>query len=630
MNATSFTRRAALKLAGAGAALAFTRGAFADVVAGKYEPAGKSGLHGLSIFGELKYPKDFKQLDFVNAAAPKGGRMNFQPPNWAHNQSTETFDTLSAFVLKGNAPPRMELCFDSLLTAAGDEPDAMYGLLAETLDVSDDANVFTFHLRPKARFHDGSPLTAEDVAFSLMLLKDKGHPDISELIVEMVKAEAKDARTAIVTLSGKQNRNTILTIAGLPIFSKAYYAARDFEASTLDPPLGSGPYKVGAVSAGRFIEYQRVPDYWGKDLPVNVGTNNFDVVRIDFYRERQAAFEAFKKGEVTFREEFTSITWANDYNFPAVSQGKVKKTEVPGEHAASFQGWFFNTRRAKFRDPRTRLAIALAFDFEWTNHNLFFGSYERLASYFEKSDFAASGKPSQAELKLLEPFRADLPPEVFGEPYVPPKSDGSGHDRKLLRQAADLLAAAGWKSMGDTLVDEEGAPFELEFLIDAAVFTRVLLPYGENLKRIGIQSTVRQVDPAQYQLRLKDFDYDVIGVAQNLGATPLDGPQVFFKSTAADTPGSNNYAGIKEKSVDAILADFTNISTRDELIAHTRAIDRVLRARHYWIENWILPVHRVGHWDVFGWPEKKPDYAFTPETTWWYDKDKAAKIGFAG
>ena len=292
-----------------------------------------------------------------------------------------------------------------------------------------------------------------------------------------------------MTLSGKQNRYTILTIAALPIFSKAYYAAHDFEASTLDPPLGSGAYKVGTVSAGRFIEYQRVPDYWGKDLPVNVGTNNFDIIRIDFYKERQAAFEAFKKGDITFREEFTSITWAQDYGFPAVTAGKVKKSEFPAELRPSMQGWFFNTRLAKFRDPRTRLAIGLAFDFEWTNRNLFFDSYQRLASYFEKSDFAATGTPSPEELKLLDPFRAELPPEVFAEAYVPPKGDGSGHDRKLLRQAADLLAAAGWKSLGNDVVDEEGAPLEVEFLIDAAVFERVITPYTENLKRIGVQAT---------------------------------------------------------------------------------------------------------------------------------------------
>jgi microcin C transport system substrate-binding protein len=583
------------------------------------------------VFGDLKYPPGFTQFDYVNPNAPKGGRINFQPPYWYFNQNTQTFNTLNTFVLKGDAPPRMELIFDTLMASAGDEPDSIYGLIAETVDVSEDGNVFTFHLRPAARFHDGSPLTAEDVAFSLMLLKEKGHPNISQVIREMVKAEAKDPQTAVVTLSGKQNRYTILTVAAQPIFSKAYYTARDFEASTLEPPLGSGGYKVGAVSAGRSIEYQRVPDYWGKDLPVNVGTNNFDVIRIDFYKERQAAFEAFKKGDITFREEFTSITWAQDYNFPAVVAGKVKKSEFPVELRPAMQGWLFNTRRAKFRDPRTRLAIGLAFDFEWTNRNLFFNSYQRLASYFEKSDFAATGTPSPEELKLLEPFRADLPPEVFVEPYVPPKTDGSGSDRKMLKQAADLLAAAGWKAMGNELVDEEGAPLEVEFLIDAAVFERVISPYAGNLKRIGVQATIRQVDPVQYEARQNEFDFDVIGVALSMSATPLDGLPQFFSSVAADTKGSYNYPGIKEKAVDAILAGFPKIGSREELIAHTRAIDRILRARHYWVENWYLPVHWVGHWDVFGWPaKKKPDYGFTPETTWWYDKDKAAKTGIGG
>ena len=356
----------------------------------------------------------------------------------------------------------------------------------------------------------------------------------------MVKAEATDARTLVVTLSGKQNRYTILTVAGLPIFSKAYYTAHDFDSSSLDPPLGSGAYKVGNIAAGRFIEYERVADYWGKDLPVNVGFANFDIIRIDFFKERQTAFEAFKKGDITFREEFTSITWAQDYDFPAVTAGKVKKTtEFPSEKSPALQGWFFNTRRAKFRDPRTRLAIALAFDFEWTNRNLFFGSYARLASYFEKSDFAAKGPPSPAELKLLEPFRADLPPEVFGEPYVPPKTDGTGRDRKILKQASDLLAAAGWKQSGNDLVDEEGAPLEVEFLIDAQVFERILTPYVANLKALGIAATIRQVDPAQYQARTNDFDFDVIGSrVQLLGRRRSTG----WRSSSARRPPTRRAA----------------------------------------------------------------------------------------
>jgi microcin C transport system substrate-binding protein len=506
----------------------------------------------------------------------------------------------------------------------------MYGLVAETVDVSEDTNVYTFHLREGARFHDGTPLTAEDVAFSLALLKEKGHPNLAEMLRPMAKAEASDASTAVVSLDGTQNRETILSIAGMPIFAKAYYSARPFDSSTLEPPLGSGPYKVGNLAAGRFIEYERVADYWGKDLPVNVGYSNFDVIRIDFFQERQTAFEAFKKGDITFREEFTSITWAQDYNFPAASEGKVKKALFPTELRPSLQAFFFNTRRKKFSDPRTRLAIALAFDFEWSNRNLFFDAYTREFSYFQKSDFMAEGMPSGEEVALLEPYRADLPPEVFGEPYVPPKTDGSGRDRSMLKRASDLMVEAGWRQLANQVVDEEGAPLTVEFLIDAQVFERVLSPYVENLKAIGIAATVRQVDPSQYAQRLNTFDFDVILVAWSFGATPLDGFQQLFGSAAADTAGSDNYAGIKSKAVDGLIDKLKEVETREQLVTLLRALDRVLRAGQYWVPSWYSANHRVAHWDLFGWPEKKPDYAFTPETTWWFDPDKARAIGYTG
>jgi len=556
--------------------------------------------------------------------------MNFQPPNWYFNQNVQTFNTLNTYVLRGDAPPRMELCFDALMVSAADEPDAMYGLVAKTVDVSDDGNVFTFHLRPEARFHDGTPLTAEDVAFSLMLIKKDGHPNLAQVIRELVSAEASDPATVVVTLSGQQARDTILTIAGLPIFSKAYYGANDFLAGTLQAPLSSGAYTVGRLSAGRFIEYQRVPDYWAKDLPVRRGLANFDAIRIDFFTERQAAFEAFKKGEITFREEFTAITWAKDYNFPAVADGRVVKSAFPGEKRPSFQGWFINTRRPKFADPRTREAIGLAFDFEWSNRNLFFDSYTRMVSYFEKSDFAARGLPTPEELALLEPHRAELPAEVFGEATVPPASDGSGRDRVLLRKASDLLAAAGWKASGNGLVDASGAPLTVEFLIDAGIFERVLTPYIANLKRIGVDATIRQIDPVQMQSRENDYDFDVTMYALSLEPTPLDGLQQIFGSTAADTPGTYNYAGIKEPVVDALLTRIPGVTNRGELIALTRAIDRILRAKHYWVPNWYRRQHNVAHWDIFGWTENKPDYAFTPETTWWFDGAKATAIGMAG
>lgn len=622
--ARGLTRRQALTLAGAAAASAG--------VAPFAWAAGRSGLHGLAIFGELKYPAGFTHFDYLNPAAPKGGRMNFQPPFWANNQSPTTFNTLNGFVLKGDAPPRIELTFDTLMTRATDEPDAIYGLLAESADASDDLLTWTFHLRSAAHFHDGSPLTAEDVAFSLLLLKDKGHPSIAEPLSKMAAAEAVGAATLKVTLTPDHTRQTILSVAGdCPIFSKAYFTTHAFDSSSLDAPLGSGPYRVGNLAPGRFIEYERVADYWGKDLGANAGANNFDTIRIDFFTERQTAFEAFKKGDITFREEFTAITWAQGYDFPALTADKVKKTtEFAAERLPNFQGFYINTRRPQFADPRTRLAIGLCFDFEWSNANLFFGSYTRAASLFGISDFGASAPPSDAELAILEPFRATLPPEVFGAPFVPPKTDGSGRDRAILRRAFELLTAAGFRQQGTALVDKDGTPLTLEFLIDQQIFERVLTPFVANLKALGIAASVRQADPAQYQARQEAFDFDIVMNAFLLPATPIDGLPQFFSSKAADQPGSRNYSGMKEPAIDAALSKMPGVKTRDDLIAITRVIDRVARAKHYVIPAWYLAAHRTAYWDVFGHPATKPDYAFQPETTWWFDRDRAAAIGYTG
>jgi microcin C transport system substrate-binding protein len=448
----------------------------------------------------------------------------------------------------------------------------------------------------------------------------------------MTKAEATDAHTVVVTLSEERNRETILGIAGdTPILSKAYYTAHPFDSSNLDVPLASGAYTVGAMAAGRYIEFKRVADYWGNDLPVNVGSSNFDIIRIDFFTERQAGFEAFKKGDVTFREEFTSITWAQEYSFPAVAAGKVKKTtEFPSEKRVVWQGFYFNTRRAKFRDPRTREAIGLCFDFEWSNPNLFFNSYARLASLFGTSEYGASDVPSEDETAILAPFKDTLPASVFEQPYVPPKTDGSGRDRAILKQASDLLAAAGWKQINGQLVDSEGAPFEVEFLIEAQVYERILTPFANNLKALGISATVRQVDPTQYTSRLNAFDYDIVLAAFSMSATPLDGLEQFYSSKSADQSGARNYAAIKEPAIDAALALLPSVDTRDKLITITRTIDRVVRAQHYWIPAWYLANHRTAYWDIFGHPPTKPDYGFYPETTWWFDQDRAKAIGYSG
>jgi microcin C transport system substrate-binding protein len=429
-----FSRRTVLKLGAGAAAGAWLSPTLASATARS---------HGLSLFGDLKYPPDFAQLDYVNPNAPKGGRIVMMAPNWFFNQNPNTFNTLNSFANKGDAPPRMELTFAPLMAAAADEPDSFYGVVAEAVEVSDDENEVRFFLREGPRFHDGSPITAENVVFSLRALKDKGHPTIQIPLADMADATAPGPREVHVRFTGNQSRGLKLTVAALPIFSKAYHADKDIEASTLTPPLGSGPYKVGQLSPGRFIEYERVPDYWGADLPIARGFGNFDVIRVEFFRERTAGFEAFKKGAITFRQEFTSKVWATEYNFPALSTGQVIKTSVPGEKVADFQAFYFNTRRPQFSDAKTRQALITAFDFEWVNKNLFFGLYDRSSSYFQGSEYAASGPPPPEELALLEPFRAELAPEVFGEPFVPPVSMPPGRDPKLLREGSTAPEGGG-------------------------------------------------------------------------------------------------------------------------------------------------------------------------------------------
>ena len=409
------------------------------------------GMHGMSVFGDLKYPADFHHFDYVNPAAPKGGFFSLIPSVRAYNQSYLTFNSFNAYILKGEGAQGMDMTFTALMARAGDEPDAMYGLAAKSVSISPDKLTYRFTMRPEARFHDGSKLTARDVAFSLTALKEKGHPLIVVQLRDMVKAEALDDATVEVTFAPKRARDVPLYVASLPIFSRAYYATRPFDESSLDVPLGSGPYKVGRYEVNRFVEYDRVKDWWAADLPVSRGSYNFDTVRYEFYRDRDVAFEGFAAKSYLYREEFTARIWATRYDFPALKAGHVKRETLPDETPSGGQGWFFNTRRDKFKDPRVREAVNYAFDFEWTNKTVMYGAYARTVSPFQNSDMVATGLPSPEELKLLEPFRGQVPDEVFGEPFVPPVSDGSGQDRTLLRKAQQLLQEAklpdqGWQA----------------------------------------------------------------------------------------------------------------------------------------------------------------------------------------
>lgn len=586
-------------------------------------------LHGISPFGELKYGPDFSHFDYTSPDAPKGGTFNFSPFTWMFNQSVETFNTLNCFVGRGDAPPRMEMCFDSLMVSSLDEADSMYGLLAESIIISSDKNSFTFNLRKEARWHDGSAITAHDAAFTFDLFKRDGHPALLLPLTEMTEAVAVDDHTLRITFSGKQSSRTVFTVASYPIVSKAYFSSNPFDASQLKAPLGSGPYKAGRFAAGQYIEYDRVEDYWARDLPANRGLYHFEKLRIEFFRDRQAGFEAFKKGDIHYRQEATSRIWATGYDFPAINQGRVVKREFDSELVPSMQAWALNQRRNRFKDQRVRRAIALCFDFEWTNRNLFYGIYNRSHSTFEKSEFKTEGLPSTQELDILETFRGRVPEEVFGEVYVQPASDGSGRARNLLRQARQLLEQAGFVARGNFLHHgETGERLTLESLVQDEGFVRIETPFVDNLRSIGVDATIRMVDPSQYQARQRDFDFDMIGMAMRFSATPSrDGLFGIFHSTTADIPSSRNLTGTKDAVIDELIEMVGRSNTREELVNVMRVLDRVLRARFDWIPNWHSANHLVAYWDMFGFKEPKPDYGFPIETLWWHDETKAKAIG---
>jgi microcin C transport system substrate-binding protein len=619
------TRRRMLALS-AGAVV----GAKVDAFASPTLARDGAEFHGMSAFGDLKYPADFRHLDYVDPAAPKGGVFSQIGASRQLNQNFLTFNSLNGFILKGEGAMGIERTFATLMERAWDEPDAMYGLVARSVRILDSGLTYRFQIRSEARFHDDTKLTADDVVFSYTTLKEKGHPIIAQIMKDVVSVEAPDDTTVVVRFAEKRARDVPLLVAGLPIFSRAYYSKRPFDETTLEAPLGSGAYKVGRFEPGRFIEYDRVKDWWGQDLPINRGKNNFDIVRFEYYRDRDIAFEGFTAKSYLFREEFTSRTWATRYDFPAVRDGRVQREELPDNTPSGAQGWFFNTRRNQFKNPMVREALIYAFDFEWSNKNIMYGAYKRTHSMFQNSDLMADGKPSADELALLEPFRGKVPNEVFGEPFLPPVSDGSGNDRNMLRKASQLLRDAGYAVKDGKRFGPNGERIAIEFLIDQPAAQPVHMPYIKNLATLGIDATVRVVDPVQFRARVDEFDFDV--TVQRFGFSTIPGALLrsYFSSQSATMKGSQNTAGISDPVIDALINRVITANSRPALIAAARALDRVIRAGRYWVPHWYKASHWVAYWDTFGRPATKPRYARGAPENWWHDREKAAKLERSG
>ncbi|MEI8177968.1 extracellular solute-binding protein [Aestuariivirga sp.] len=577
--------------------------------------------HGISAFGDLKYPADFTHFDYVNPDAPKGGKIS-----QIGTAAMDTFDSFNNYILKGDAAQGLELLFDSLMVPAADEPGSLYGLVAKDVELADDKKSVTFTLRPEAKFSDGTPLTADDVCDSFRLLSTEGKENIRITIKDVSGCEVLDPHSVRYRFTGSRTRDLPLTVASLPIFSKGYYAKVDFTKTTLTPPLGSGPYKIASFKPGEYVAYGLREDYWGKDLAVNKGRYNFGEIRYEYFRERIAGFEALKSGVLDLREEFTSRDWATAYNFPALKDGRVLRVELPDETPSGAQGFFFNLRREKFQDIRVREALNLAFDFEWANKNLFFDSYKRTASFFENSPLKAEGKPTPEELALLEPLRDSLRPEVFGEAIVPVASDGSGQDRKLLRRATTLLDEAGWNNDGTLRRNAKGETLDVEFLIESPVFERVLGPYVKNLRLLGVNASIRTVDDAQYLKRQEDYDFDMISTRFSTGLTPGDELRIYFGSDSASKPGTYNLSGVASPAIDALMDRMVEARSREELNTAGRALDRVLRAEQFWVPNWYKGTYWLAFWDKFGRPQIKPKYDRGIVDTWWYDEAKAKRI----
>jgi len=599
------------------AALALAAPANADIITS----------HGISTFGELKYEAGFPHLDYVNPDAPKGGEISV----WGFG----SFDSMHPYTTKGRSGQLSSIFFESLLEGTADEPDAVYGLVAESLEYPEDRSHVIFNMRPEARFSDGSPLTADDVVFSYEILRDKGLPSFRAVIQKQVEsAEALGPHRVKFTFKeGEPTRDLPQTVGGLPIFSKAYYEASgaDFEASTLTPGIGSGPYVLDSLEVGQQIVYRRNPDYWGKDLPINKGRHNFDRIRIEYFADYNSAFEGFKAGTYTYRTEASSKIWATGYDFPAIQNGWAKKDTPPDGTLASGQSFVFNLRRDKFQDKRVRQAIGMMFNFEWSNKTLFYGIYERIDSFWENSYLKAEGAPMEGELAFLRPLADKLPEGVLDGPVVmAPASSERQLDRKNLRRASAMLDEAGWPVGDDGMRrNAAGETLQVEILNDSQAFDRVINPYIENLRALGVDAVHTRIDNAQMTERERSFNFDMVVGNFRTALTPGSELEQYFGSESAEF-SIFNLAGFGSEAVDSLIDSVTAAEDRTTLDDATRALDRVLRAEVFWVPQWFKNTHTVAYYDMYRYPKNLPPYALGTLDFWWFDQAAHDKLKAAG
>ena len=567
--------------------------------------------HGLSLFGSLKYDADFEHFEYVNPDAPKGGTLRYS--------SIGSFDSLHPFIIKGSPATGLTFIYDTLMASAYDEPASEYGLLAESVSYPDDYSSVTFTLRTQAKWHDGTRITPEDVIWSFETLK-ANMPFYNAYYADVESAEKLSPLKVRFNFAISGNRELPQIVGQLIVLPKHYWATRDFTATTLEPPLGSGPYRVSVVDAPKSITYERVNDYWGKDLPVNVGAHNFDRIRFDYYGDTTVALEAFKGDQLDVRFENSAKDWATAYDFPARREGRVRLEELRTLNPETMQGFVMNMRRDKFKDARVREAFNLAFDFEWANKTLFYGQYVRTDSYFANSELASSGVPEGTELALLEPFREQLPAPLFTEPFANPVTDGSGDNRRQLRTATRLLQEAGYTVNGDGVLvhTETGEAFETEFLLVSPVFERIVQPYLQTLAKLGIKGSIRIVDTSQYQARLDTYDFDIVIGNFGQSLSPGNEQREFWGCAAAVQKGGRNIAGICNPVVEALVDEVIFAKDRETLVAATRSLDRVLLWNHYVVPQWHIPYLRAAIWDRIQHPDPTP--AFNPgfPMTWWH------------